>query len=115
MTNFEFGDIVLVPFPFTDQTHHKQRPAVVISPEAYHTARPDVIIMAVTSQIRSTQGFGEITIAEWQAAGLLKPSVIKPVLTTIEGSLIIKRLGQLQTDDKQSLNIGLQNLFGQSP
>ncbi len=31
MTGFEFGDVVLVPFPFTDQSAAKKRPAVVIS------------------------------------------------------------------------------------
>lgn len=54
MTAFEFGDIVLVPFPFTDQSATKQRPAVVVSSSAYHRQRPDLIIMAVTSQQRST-------------------------------------------------------------
>lgn len=49
MTPFEFGDIILVPFPFTDQTTSKKRPAVVISSSTYNTARPDLIIMAVTS------------------------------------------------------------------
>jgi mRNA interferase MazF len=29
--SFEFGDVVLVPFPFTDQTTSKKRPAVVVS------------------------------------------------------------------------------------
>ncbi len=49
MTDFKFGDIVLVPFPFTDQSATKKRPAAVISSEAYHQQRPDLIIMAVTS------------------------------------------------------------------
>ena len=52
MTAFEFGDVVLVRFPFTDQSATKQRPAVVISSEAYHRARPDLVIMAITSQAR---------------------------------------------------------------
>jgi len=47
MTSFEFGDIILVPFPFTDQSTTKKRPAVVISSEIYNTERPDLIIMAV--------------------------------------------------------------------
>ena len=46
MTAFEFGDIDLVPFPFTDQSAAKQRPAVVISSEAYHRTRPDLLIMS---------------------------------------------------------------------
>ena len=32
----EFGDVLLVPFPFADHTSVKQRPAVVVSSEAYH-------------------------------------------------------------------------------
>ena len=48
-TSYSFGDIVLASFPFTDQSTAKQRPAVVISSEAYHQTRRDLIIMAVTS------------------------------------------------------------------
>ncbi len=33
---YEFGDIVLVRFPFTSQTAFKQRPAVVVSKRAYN-------------------------------------------------------------------------------
>jgi len=48
-TNYEFGDVVLVPFPFTDQTSSKKRPAVVVSSVAYHQAHPDLIVMAITT------------------------------------------------------------------
>jgi mRNA interferase MazF len=53
---YEFGAIVLVPFQFTDQSASKRRPAVVVSNRAYNTARPDVVVMAVTSQLRPTPG-----------------------------------------------------------
>lgn len=36
MTSYKFGDVVLVPFPFTDQSASKKRPAVVVSSSAYH-------------------------------------------------------------------------------
>ncbi len=42
-------------------------------------------------------------IQSWQDAGLLKPSVIKPVITTIEKSLVIQLIGQLQKNDLTSL------------
>jgi len=42
---YQFGDVVLVPFPFTDQSASKQRPGVVVSGLAYHRARRDVILM----------------------------------------------------------------------
>lgn len=51
MTSFEFGQMVLVRFPFTDQRGGKQRPAVVVSSSAYNQARPDIILTAVTSQV----------------------------------------------------------------
>jgi mRNA interferase MazF len=46
---YNFGDLVLVPFPFTDQTGAKKRPAVVVNSAAYNTARRDLVLMAVTS------------------------------------------------------------------
>ncbi|MDQ3564189.1 MAG: type II toxin-antitoxin system PemK/MazF family toxin, partial [Pseudomonadota bacterium] len=93
MTGYSFGDIVLVPFPFTDQSAAKQRPAVVVSSGAYQQTTPDVILMAVTSQVRTIAGLGEVVVQDWQAAGLLKPSIIKPVITTIQRTLVRKTLG----------------------
>jgi PemK-like, MazF-like toxin of type II toxin-antitoxin system len=48
---FEFGDVVLVPFPFTSQRESKKQPAVVVSNRAYSTARLDLLVMAVTSRL----------------------------------------------------------------
>ncbi|PYS57036.1 MAG: hypothetical protein DMF74_27080 [Acidobacteria bacterium] len=44
-TTYRFGDVVLVPFPFTDQTETKKRPAVVASSDRYNNARSDVIFL----------------------------------------------------------------------
>jgi hypothetical protein len=56
----------------------------VVSSDAYHQRRPDVIVMAVTSHIlRPAGAIGEVVIAE-QGAGLPKASLLKPVLATIE-------------------------------
>jgi mRNA interferase MazF len=75
-TVYDFGDIILIPFPFTDQSATKKRPAVVVSPNLYSLNLPDIVLMAVTSQIKPSAVFGETMISQWQLAGLLKLSVI---------------------------------------
>jgi mRNA interferase MazF len=112
MTPFEFGDIILVPFPFTDQSATKKRPAVVISSKPYNQGRPDLIIMAVTSKIKPISIIGEVIIQDWQEAGLLKPSAIKPVVTTIEKPLVIKTMGRLNDNDRIALQESLKAILG---
>ncbi len=103
MTDYSFGDIILVPFPFTDQSTTKKRPAVVVSSKQYNQQRPDLVLMAVTSQVKPTASFGEVFISGWKKAGLLKPSAIKPIFTTIEKGLVLKSLGRLAQKDQQVL------------
>jgi len=109
---FEFGDIVLVSFPFTNLAASKKRPAVVVSNHAYNAARPDVVIMAVTSQVRANPSLIEIAVAQWQSAGLLKPSAIKPVFATLEQELVLRRLGSLDNGDQAALRTVIGTLLG---
>jgi len=108
---FEFGDVVLVPFPFTSQTASKKRPAVIVSNRAYNAARPDVVVMAVTSQLPSST-LGEAQIGEWRTAGLLRPSVVKPVFATLERALVIRQLGTLSTADRTTLRKAIGEILG---
>ena len=112
MTAYSCGDIVLVPFPFTDQSAIKKRPAVIVSSDTYNSTRPDIIIMAITSQIQSASYFGDIIVKNWQKAGLLKPSVIKPIFTTVDKKLILKKLGALDKEDQLSLSESLGDILG---
>lgn len=111
-TPYDFGDIVVVWFPFTNLTATKQRPAVVASSQGYNTVNRDVILMAVTSQLHRQGVYGEILIADWEAANLLKPSAIKPVVVTMQKSLLLQTLGKLQVADKFALRTMLQTIFG---
>jgi mRNA interferase MazF len=111
-TIYRFGDVILVPFPFTDQSSNKKRPAVIISSDDYNQCRSDLVLIAVTSQINNPLQFGEMIICDWSLAGLLKPSSIKPVITTLEKRLVIKNLGQLQSDDAYDLQKILPKIIG---
>lgn len=112
MTGCEFGDVILVPFPFTDQRTTKRRPAVVVSSDAYHRERPDLILLAITSQVRSEAPIGEAALAHWREAGLLKPSVLKPVVATIERRLVLRTLGRLAEADRDTLRRVLGEILG---
>ena len=109
---FEFGDVVLVPFLFTSQRASKKRPAVVVSNRDYCTTRPDLIVMAVTSRLRPDLGSGDVLISHWQAAGLLKPSVVKPVFATLEQRLVLRRLGALDDNDQTVLRKAISEIIG---
>jgi mRNA interferase MazF len=109
---FQFGDVVLVPFPFTNQTALKQRPAVVVSSARYNLERPDVVLMAITSQLHAALSPGDIPVEQWKVSGLLKPSAIKPVIATVEQTLIIRQLGSLQPLDLAALRSGLAKIIG---
>ena len=112
MTTYKFGDIILVPFPFTDQTTVKKRPAVVVSSDEYNAGRADLIIMAVTSRLHQVNKLVEKLVTDWQDAGLLKPSVFKPILATIENTLVLRKLGRLQQEDRHTLELILQDILG---
>ena len=112
MTDYSFGAVILVPFPFTDQTTTKKRPAVVVSSTEYNAERPDIVLLAITSQIRPIPAFGEVSVSNWQKAGLIKPSAIKPVFATIEKTLVLKQLGLLDEEDKKALRDTLQIIIG---
>ncbi len=109
---YEFGDVVLVPFPFTSQTALKKRPAVVVSGRAYNAIRPDIVVMAITSQLRPAAAFAQAALNHWRDANLLKPSVVKPVFATLDQSLVIRRLGGLHPEDQAALKTAIAEALG---
>jgi mRNA interferase MazF len=113
-TAYNFSDVVLVGFPFTNLQTTKKRPAVIISSQIYQQNRPDVILMAITSQIRQPLAIGEAILQDWRVAGLAKPSVLKPLIATIEKSRIVKTMGQLSAADRESLGKVIQAILGNS-
>ena len=111
MTRYNRGDVILVPFPFSDQTVTKKRPAVIVSSDKYNVISQDIVIMAITGQMKSRLGVGEFLIEDWQAAGLLKPSAVKSAISTIEQSLVLKLLGRFSSEDLSTLEKALKELL----
>ncbi len=90
------GAVVLVPFPFTDQSGSRRRPALVVSSDAYNQACPDRVLVRITSQPPTVPLIGDYTLkdGDWQAAGLIAPSIVRcGKIITVETSLILRELG----------------------
>ena len=65
-----FGEVFLCQFPFTSGVATKIRPALVL-----FDLTADVMICRITSVLRA--GPLDVTLGDWQAAGLLKPSIAR--------------------------------------
>lgn len=114
MTGYKPGDVVLVPFPFTDLTDAKQRPAVVLSSPRFNQIHQDVIIAAVTSHMPRAVGDDEYLLseAEQRSAGLPKPSLIKiGKIVTLDQTLIKKRLGHIPAKGVKRITNALFAIF----
>lgn len=107
------GDVVLVPFPFTNLQRTKLRPAVVlwVDPNGQ-----DVTLCFVSSQDISSLNLGEFTLIssdpEFSATGLRVDSKVRATrIVTIERRLITRHLGKLGVNQLQQLNIAMIQAF----
>ncbi len=105
------GDVVLLELPFSDGTGKKKRPALVIANETYLSATTDLIVCAITSQQRALAFPGATGIRNWKEAGLLKPSVVKATIDTVNRALVYKRLGRLNVEDLAEVDRSLRTVL----
>jgi mRNA interferase MazF len=94
-TTYSRGEIILVPFAFSERLVFKNRPALVISSEVYNSTRTDLVIAALTSRVRQPLLTGDYQISDWRACGLPRPSVVTMILRTTKHSLVVRKLGEL--------------------
>ena len=106
-TSYSRGAVVLLPFPFSDQSASKVRPAVVA-----HSPYPsdDLIVVAVSSE-RGTLRLGECGLGFWREVGLLHPSFLKRAMASVSKDLIRRQLGVLQAADMLALERALRTWF----
>jgi mRNA interferase MazF len=107
MTDYSRGDVVLVSFVFSDETGERQRPAVIVSSEAYHRSRQEAIIAAITSRTDRILA-GDHLITNWQGAGLLFPSVATGIIRTVKRGMITRRLGIMSQADMEAIDDNLR-------
>ena len=100
------GDILLIPFPFTDLTGQKNRPALLLI-----TTGTDITVAFITSQIK-WQDEHDLKLEPSTENGLKKTSLVRlSKLATIDNELVIGKLGNLTETEIQQLNKNLIKLL----
>jgi len=106
-------DIVLVPVPFSDLSATKRRPVLVLSSTSHNRKSPDIIVVAITSNLASggvSVGIhsDDLDIGSLPAASLVRADKVY----TLSKSIILKRLGRVKVVVFQDVLTKLDQVLG---
>jgi len=105
----ESGDVVLIPFPYSDMSAAKRRPVLVLTKPDRHG---DFICLAVTS-VRTRERAVPIRSMNMAAGRLPKDSWIRlDKIFTLSSTKILKRVGHLKEDAMQMALRGCCEFIG---
>ncbi len=107
---YERGDVVSAPFRFSEIDMFKTRPVVVVSNSAFYGETGSMIVAMITSANRSAWPF-DLTIADWAAAGLAKPCLIRLKLATIALETTEGFIGRIDGQTLKELSSRLTKLI----
>jgi len=109
---FDRYAVVRVPFPFTDRTAAKNRPAVVLSdPGAFNTPAGHSVMAMITSENNPPWPL-DCPLGDLDAAGLPAPSKVRFKMFTLDHRLVRGAIGTLSTADAARVSAGLSQLLG---
>ena len=106
-TSYEWGDVVLVAFPLSDLSRALRRPGLVLFDEGDQ----DIMLARITTH--TARSSSDVPIADWQAAHLRAPSVVRlGKVTTLKKALIQRRIGALNPADRAVVRNAWSRMFG---
>ncbi|MCO5162884.1 MAG: type II toxin-antitoxin system PemK/MazF family toxin [Mesorhizobium sp.] len=91
-------DVVVVPFPFTEIPVRKRRPVLVFSGSRFNHDNEHSLVAMITTA-KGTSWPSDVAIDDLQSAGLLHPCVMRLRFQTMPNSLIVRKLGTLNSAD----------------
>ena len=108
---FNRFDVVVVPFPFTDRSTTKRRPALVLSDANTFNQQVGQCVLAMITSADHSDWPLDVEIAELDAAGLTSASVVRMKLFTLDNRLIIRQAGRLSSADRSNVTISVTRLL----
>lgn len=107
------GKIVLIPFPFTDLSASKVRPAVIVS---FFSHGEDIVVAFISSSKKGIQKTDIILNSQdkdFSKTGLKTDSVIKTgKLATLDKKIILGEIGEISANTEKEINKKIKILFG---
>lgn len=104
-------DVVVVPFPFTDSTTSKRRPALILSAGETFNQPVGQAVMAMITSAKNSDWPLDVEIQNLDAAGLPSASIIRMKLFTLDERLIVRKAGTLESRDQAKVIKTLRQLF----
>lgn len=109
---FEQFAVVRVPFPFTDRSATKNRPALVLSdPNVFNRSASHPVMAMITSAAHPPWPL-DCPMEDLSAAGLPAPSKVRFKLFTLDHRLVRGQLGRLSEGDEARVRQNLAKLLG---
>lgn len=108
---FEAFDVVVVPFPFTDQTTTKRRPALVLSDASNFNMQVGQSVLAMITSARNSSWPLDVEIKDLDSAGLPADSIVRMKLFTLDDRLVIRKAGVLSSVDEIAVSDALGRLL----
>lgn len=99
MPTYSPGDVVVVPFPFSDREPSKRRPALVCSAAAFNDHSQHLVLAMITTASH-TKWPGDVAIRDLKPTGLPVPSIVRWKLFTLDATLVLRRAGALSVRDR---------------
>ena len=102
------GDVVVLPFPFSDLSKSKKRPALILA----NLDGDDVILCQITSQARVDNYSIILTDNDFKKGSLNLTSNIRPnKLFTADKSLILYKIGALKESKIKEVETSILNIL----
>jgi mRNA interferase MazF len=107
---FKPFEVIVVPFPFTDSTAAKRRPALVLSTQAFNDRAAHLVLAMITS--RENRGWPlDVEIRDLQAAGLSHASIVRMKFFTLDERFVLRKAGVLAGPDRAEVQRALRLLL----
>ena len=108
---YSIFDVVVVPFPFTDQDTDKRRPALILSDHVHFNDETQNCMLAMITSAKNPAWPLDVRIGSIEKAGLPAPSVVRMKLFTLDSRLIVKKIGGLAAKDQEAVKVNLKKLM----